>query len=81
MDEYARDEATGKYALAREGVEFSQYLGENGFKIIPVTSEEQLQYVHFPTLLLSNLSLSLRILSKTLEDQKIVVRRDQMTGK
>jgi len=44
VDEYARDEATGKYALAREGVEFSQYLGENGFKIIPVTSEEQLQY-------------------------------------
>ncbi len=44
MDEYARDEATGTYALSREGVEFSQYLGENGYKIIPVTSEEQLQY-------------------------------------
>ena len=46
--------------------------------IVRIISNQE--YVLLPTPSLQ-LSLSLRIRSKTLEDQKIVVRRDQMTGK
>ena len=42
VDEYTRDGATGKYGLSREGVEFSQYMKDNGFHIIPIKPEHQL---------------------------------------
>lgn len=34
----------GKYHLHRGGIEFSQYMKEKGYRIIPVSSEEQLKY-------------------------------------
>eukprot|EP00242_Pyramimonas_sp_CCMP2087_P016823 CAMPEP_0198212218 /NCGR_PEP_ID=MMETSP1445-20131203/25587_1 /TAXON_ID=36898 /ORGANISM="Pyramimonas sp., Strain CCMP2087" /LENGTH=519 /DNA_ID=CAMNT_0043886617 /DNA_START=215 /DNA_END=1774 /DNA_ORIENTATION=- len=37
-------EKLGRYKIAREGVEFSRYLKENGFHIIELTRDEQLQY-------------------------------------
>ena len=43
VDEYAR-EGDGPYALAREGVEFSRYLRENGYNIIPIAAADQLKY-------------------------------------
>lgn len=43
VDEYAVG-SDGKYALTKENIEFSRYLGEEGYKIISVTAEEQLQY-------------------------------------
>jgi arginine deiminase len=43
VDEYAVD-LKGNYTYSRKDVEFSQYLKENGFKIIPVTAAEQLKY-------------------------------------
>lgn len=42
VDEYTRDAATGTYSLSRENVEFSQYLRENGYHIIPIKAEHQL---------------------------------------
>ena len=43
VDEYSAD-VKGNYTCSRKDVEFSEYLKENGFKIIPVTAAEQLQY-------------------------------------
>lgn len=43
VDEYTVGEG-GKYTKTRSDVEFSQYLSEKGYNIIPVTAEEQLQY-------------------------------------
>lgn len=34
----------GRYRVNREGVEFSQYLKENGYNVIALTREEQLEY-------------------------------------
>lgn len=34
----------GKYVLVRRNVEFSQYMQDRGYKIIPVSGEEQLKY-------------------------------------
>ena len=42
VDEYTRDPATGKYSLSRENVEFSQYMTENGYHIIPIEPKDQL---------------------------------------
>lgn len=42
--EYKRDGRTRKYCQSRSGVEFSAYVQEEGYKIIPVNREEQLKY-------------------------------------
>ena len=42
VDEYTRDSSTGKYSLSRESVEFSQYMRDNGYHIIPIKPEHQL---------------------------------------
>lgn len=44
VDEYVRDEATGKYSLAREGVEFGAFIRGEGLSIIPISHEHQLAY-------------------------------------
>ncbi|KAG2426169.1 hypothetical protein HXX76_013150 [Chlamydomonas incerta] len=44
VDEYTRDPETGKYKLTREGVEFSAFIAGEGYAIIPITNEHQLQY-------------------------------------
>ena len=43
VDEYTIGD-DGKYKKSKSDVEFSQYLVDGGYKIIPVTGEEQLQY-------------------------------------
>lgn len=42
VDEYRRNDSTGKYTLARENVEFSRYMKENGYHIIPIKGKDQL---------------------------------------
>ncbi|KAK3259623.1 hypothetical protein CYMTET_31389 [Cymbomonas tetramitiformis] len=45
--EFSKDRScaeTGHYYLKRRGVEFTQYLTENGFGIIPVSRKHQLEY-------------------------------------
>lgn len=42
VDEYTRDSTTGKYSLSRENVEFSQYMRDNGYHIIPIKPEHQI---------------------------------------
>lgn len=42
VDEYTRDTSTGRYSLSRENVEFSQYMKDNGYHIIPIKPEHQL---------------------------------------
>jgi len=44
VDEYVKDPLSGKYALAREGVEFSEYMRGKGYTIIPISGEDQLKY-------------------------------------
>ncbi|KAA8500005.1 Arginine deiminase [Porphyridium purpureum] len=44
VDEYRRDSPDQEYYLARENIEFSQYITEQGFNIIPVSGEDQLKY-------------------------------------
>mmetsp|Transcript_9474 Transcript_9474/g.24329 ORF Transcript_9474/g.24329 Transcript_9474/m.24329 type:complete len:382 (-) Transcript_9474:131-1276(-) len=44
VDEYTRSGDQGTYSLSRSDVEFSEYLHEEGYNIIPVSSEDQLQY-------------------------------------
>lgn len=44
VDEYVRDPATGKYALARKGVEFSAFMKGEGYHIIPISCQHQLEY-------------------------------------
>lgn len=44
VDEYVRDPATGKYSLNRSGVEFSQFIRDEGYSIIPIKHEDQLAY-------------------------------------
>uniref|UniRef100_A0A383WIV7 Arginine deiminase n=1 Tax=Tetradesmus obliquus TaxID=3088 RepID=A0A383WIV7_TETOB len=44
VDEYVRDDTTGKYSLAREGVEFSAFMRGEGYAIIPIKHEHQLAY-------------------------------------
>uniref|UniRef100_A0A7R9SVT1 Arginine deiminase n=1 Tax=Polyblepharides amylifera TaxID=1486889 RepID=A0A7R9SVT1_9CHLO len=39
-----KDPKLGKYKISREGVEFSRYLKENGFTIIPLSRQQQLEY-------------------------------------
>ena len=41
VDEYAKG-PDGKYALARQGIEFSQYMLDNGYHIIPIKAKHQL---------------------------------------
>lgn len=43
VDEYAKG-PDGKYALTRQGVEFRQYMVDNGYHIIPIKSKHQLEY-------------------------------------
>jgi len=42
VDEYARPEPGKPYALARQGVEFAEYMRDNGYHIIPVVGADQL---------------------------------------
>lgn len=44
VDEYTRNSVAGNYQLTRQGIEFNQFLKEEGYKIIPITAEDQLQY-------------------------------------
>ncbi|GIL80090.1 hypothetical protein Vretimale_12910 [Volvox reticuliferus] len=44
VDEYTRDPASGKYKLTRENVEFSAFISGEGYHIIPISNEHQLQY-------------------------------------
>jgi N-dimethylarginine dimethylaminohydrolase len=41
VDEYTRG-PDGAYAPSRTGVEFSQYMRENGYHIIPIKAQHQL---------------------------------------
>jgi hypothetical protein len=41
VDEYVRG-PDGKYALGKQGVEFSAYMKANGYHIIPIKAEHQL---------------------------------------
>eukprot|EP00871_Galdieria_phlegrea_P001982 jgi/Galph1/2785/GphlegSOOS_G1439.1 len=43
VDEYVKKQ-NGEYVMERNNVEFSEYLREKGFSIIPVSLKEQLQY-------------------------------------
>lgn len=43
VDEYVRG-SDGAYVLHRKGVEFSKYMRENGFHIIPIAPQHQLEY-------------------------------------
>ena len=42
VDEYSRPEPGKPYELARQGVEFSAYMRENGYHIIPIAGADQL---------------------------------------
>jgi N-dimethylarginine dimethylaminohydrolase len=44
VDEYARDGPGSPYRLVREGVEFASYMRGEGYDIIPISGEHQLQY-------------------------------------
>lgn len=44
MDEWARDNDKGGYKKVKENVEFSQYMTDIGYHIIPVTHDEQMKY-------------------------------------
>lgn len=44
VDEYVRVGPNGPYKLAKHDVEFSQYLKDEGYKIIPCTEEMQFRY-------------------------------------
>lgn len=44
VDEYARDPLSGRYALARTGVEFAAFMRAEGFTIIPISGAHQLAY-------------------------------------
>ena len=43
-----QDQAGGEYRLAKEGVEFSRYLREEGWHIIPIRAADQLVIFHHP---------------------------------
>ncbi|PSC74328.1 Arginine deiminase [Micractinium conductrix] len=43
VDEYAKG-SDGQYAQTRQGVEFSQYMKDNGYHIIPIKAHHQLEY-------------------------------------
>ena len=49
VDEYTRDLTTGKYSLSRENVEFSRYMRENGYHIVPIKPQHQLVSFRFNT--------------------------------
>ena len=42
VDEYSRPEPGKPYELTRQGIEFSAYMRENGYHIIPVAGADQL---------------------------------------
>ena len=42
VDEYSRNDETGNYELTREKVEFSRFMHEQGFHIIPISGKHQL---------------------------------------
>eukprot|EP00879_Flechtneria_rotunda_P005256 GHRR01005541.1.p1 GENE.GHRR01005541.1~~GHRR01005541.1.p1 ORF type:complete len:392 (+),score=108.32 GHRR01005541.1:604-1779(+) len=44
VDEYIRDKTSGKYKLARQGVEFAAFMKGEGYSIVPITHEHQLAY-------------------------------------
>jgi arginine deiminase len=44
VDEWVRDPSTGRYSLARTGVEFAAFIKAEGYRILPITHEEQLAY-------------------------------------
>lgn len=43
VDEYTKG-SDGSYGLSRQGVEFSQYMRDNGYHIIPIKPHHQLEY-------------------------------------
>ena len=43
VDEYTRG-SDGAYAVSRQGVEFSQYMQDNGYHIIPISAKHQLEH-------------------------------------
>ena len=75
VDEYVR-EGEGPYALVREGVEFSRYLRENGYNIIPVAAADQLKYA-CNTLNLGNSN----IISVHKECARAIARNPHFRGK
>eukprot|EP00033_Pygsuia_biforma_P002623 GCRY01002903.1.p1 GENE.GCRY01002903.1~~GCRY01002903.1.p1 ORF type:complete len:430 (-),score=44.77 GCRY01002903.1:78-1367(-) len=44
VTEFVRDD-NGKYSIARKDIEFSEYIKAEGFSLIPISHEEQLQYM------------------------------------
>lgn len=44
VDEYAKDPKTGEYKRIVQDIEFGDYVQSKGFKIIPVSSEDQVKY-------------------------------------
>ena len=49
VDEYTRG-SDGAYAVSRQGVEFSQYMQDNGYHIIPISAKHQLVSAHWALL-------------------------------
>lgn len=74
VDEYVRI-SPGTYKLERKDVEFSKYLRENGFNIIPVAPQHQLEYA-CNILNLGNQ----RIISVHPETARTIVRSPYFTG-
>jgi len=74
VDEYVRM-GPGDYKVQREGVEFSQYLKENGFNIVPVKPQHQLEYA-CNVLNLGNQ----RIISVHPETARTIVRSPYFSG-
>jgi arginine deiminase len=44
VDEYIRSPDTGKYQLARSNVELSEFIKGEGYEIIPIKHQDQLEY-------------------------------------
>lgn len=44
VDEYVRENDNSPYRKVREDVEFSQYMTDNKYHIIPISQSEQLKY-------------------------------------
>ena len=42
VDEYTRNPTNGTYSLSRENIEFSRYMRENGYHIVPIKPQHQL---------------------------------------
>eukprot|EP00195_Chlamydomonas_chlamydogama_P009440 CAMPEP_0202891208 /NCGR_PEP_ID=MMETSP1392-20130828/1328_1 /ASSEMBLY_ACC=CAM_ASM_000868 /TAXON_ID=225041 /ORGANISM="Chlamydomonas chlamydogama, Strain SAG 11-48b" /LENGTH=467 /DNA_ID=CAMNT_0049574893 /DNA_START=174 /DNA_END=1577 /DNA_ORIENTATION=+ len=44
VDEYTKDPATGRYKLTKSAIEFSDFIRDEGYHIIPIKNEHQLKY-------------------------------------